>query len=129
MEKANDCNNIRKVFRIVNQFSKKAKPPPQNLTEDSQGNILESAGQAAEIWRKFLEKKFDATDDDRTRPSIDIPCERSPTSPLTRREFDATIQKMSVNKTAGPDSVPVEAIKYCSHVREALYQIITNIWD
>ena len=55
---------------------------------------------------KFLRNKFDATDAERTRPTPDIPLERSPTPALTRRELDDVIQRMSLNKAAGPDGIP-----------------------
>ena len=129
MEIANTRNDSRKVFAIVNQLSRKPKPPPQNITADKQGNLLESAEQAAEIWLQFLKDKFDSTDAERTRPMPDIPSERSPTSGLTRKEFDEAIKRMSNNKAAGPDGIPVEAIKYCSNVRNALFEIINIIWE
>ena len=47
MENANACNNTGKVITIVNQVSRKAKPPPQNITTDEHGKILESVKEAA----------------------------------------------------------------------------------
>lgn len=43
MEIVNAKNDARKVFAIVNQLSKQPKPPPQNITADKQGYLLESA--------------------------------------------------------------------------------------
>ena len=68
-------------------------------------------------------------DTERTIPMPNIPRERSPTSGLIRKEFDEGIQRMSNSKAAGPHGIPVEAIQYCSNVRDALFEFISNIWD
>ena len=129
MEDANACNNTRKVFSIVNQLSKKPKPPPQNIKSDANGKILESAKEAAELWLKFLSEKFSATNMERTRRKVNIPSYRSPDSRLKYKEFEIAIKRMANARAAGPDRIPVEAIKYCPTVRRALFEIVQAMWD
>ena len=47
VEQAHRAGNIRKVYRIVNESSKKPKPPPQNIKTDDQYRLLESAADTA----------------------------------------------------------------------------------
>ena len=103
--------------------------PPQNLTTDGNGKMLESAEEAVGIWLDFLSGKFKTTDKELLRISINIPKYRSPTSVLTRKEFDEAIKRMSNNKVAGPDGIPFEAIKYCPMVSETLFQITNTMWE
>ena len=35
---------------------------------------------------------------------------------------------MTNSKAAGPDGIPVEAIKYCPTVRKALFEIVHAMW-
>ena len=58
----------------------------------------------------------------------DIPSWRSPNSNLTRKEFKEAIKRMSNNKDAGPDGIPVEAIKHCPTVQKALFEIVDTMW-
>ena len=130
MESAYAANNTRKVFEIVEkELIRKSKPPPQGITTDGQGKILHSAKEAADRWLNFLKSKFAATTRESTRQVSHIPNYRSPTSALTRKEFDDAIRHMSNNKAAGPDSIPVEAIKHCPTVRNALFQIVNTMWE
>ena len=116
------------MFTIANQLSRKAKPPPQKITTDEHGKILESAKEAEELWRKFLSNKFDATERERSRPMWDIPSWRSPNSNLTWKEFKEAIKRMSNSKAAGPDGIPVEAIKHCPTVQMDLFEIVDTMW-
>ena len=47
---------------------------------------------------------------------------------LTHREFEEVISRMSNNKAAGPDGIPVEAFKYCPQVKCAMFEIINDMW-
>ena len=71
MEKTNLCQDTRTVFAITNKLSKRPKPPPQNLSTDGKGNLLESAEETANAWYKFLEAKFRVTPaEEATRPEM-----------------------------------------------------------
>ena len=93
-------NNTRQVFSIVNQLSKKPKPPPRNIKSDANGKILESAKEAAELWLKFLSEKF-STNMERTRRKVHIPCYRSPDSRLKYKEFEISIKRMADGQRQG----------------------------
>ena len=129
MENAYAANNTHKVFSIVEKLVRKPRPPPQNISTDGQGKILDSANGVAERWFKFLKTKFSATIRESTRQGVQIPDYRSPNSALSRNEFDEAVRRMANNKAAGPDRIPVEAIKHCPSVRSALFEIVKSMWD
>ena len=120
----------KRVYYILNKITKKPKPPPQSLTTDESGKLLESAEQSAQMWFRFLRDKFKQTDQEVNRPEMDdIPSYRSPNSVLTRREFDTAVACMKNNKAVGPDGIPAEAIKYSSAVKDTLFEIVEAIWE
>lgn len=61
MEKSNELGDVRSIYNLVNLLCNKPRPPPCNLTVNSDGNILQSPDEAAACWRKFLQEKFQAT--------------------------------------------------------------------
>ena len=131
MERAHSRGNFRKIFTLVNKLSRKPKPPPQNLTTDKDGKLLESAEATAERWLGFLRKKFEATKRERdVRPAMpEIPSFRSRDSALTRKEFEDAVTDMPNFKATGPDRIPAELIKYCPNIREVLFFIVERIWN
>ena len=130
MEAAYAANNTRKVFSIVDkELIRKPKPPPKNISTDGNGKILESAKEAADRWHNFLRIKFAATPRESSRQVTSIPSFRSPDSALTRREFDEAVKHLTNNKAAGPDGIPVEAIKFCPSVSDTLFQIVNTMWS
>ena len=128
MEDANARNDSRRTFAIASKLERKPKPPPQNPTTDGNGKLLESAEEAANRWSKFLKAKFNATQRELNRASLVIPEYRAPTSVLTRAEFDRAVSRMANNKAVGPDDTPIEAVKYCPKVRDALFEIVNSMW-
>ena len=130
MEQAYRGGNIRKVFKIVNDISKKPKPPPQNIKTDDQGNLLGSATDTAKAWFKFLSNKFKATPAECQRPEMPkIPDFRAAGAALTRQEFERAVATMPNHKAVGPDGIPAEAIKFCPAVKDSLFEIVQKIWE
>ena len=129
MEAAYARGNTSKVFKIVNKLSRKAKPPPQNLTRDKNGKLLESAEELAATWKQFLQEKFAATEREAQRPEMEqIPSYRAPNAELTLSEFNKAVAKLPNHKAVGPDGIPAEVIKSCPAVRRCLFTIIQSIW-
>ena len=130
MEFANQRGNSKKVFRIVNQLSKSAKPPPKNLTSDSNGTLLKSPEEVAARWEEFLQQKFSSTQRERDRPPMPpLPSVRIPSDSLTREEFNNAVRRMKSNKAAGPDGIPVEVFKHSSEAKEAMFEFLQLVWE
>ena len=105
METANVKGDVRRVYYLVKKLSNKPKPPPTNLTTDSNGNLLESPKDMAERWGVFLREKFKSTPEEAVRPPMPpLPPTRTPEDALTRTEFDQAMKRLNNSKTTGPDA-------------------------
>ena len=130
MEKANEVGDVQRVFKMVNHLTKKATPPPSNLTSDEHGNMLTSPNDIAAVWFRFLAAKFAATPREGTRAPLEpLPTERSAADALTRTEFDKSVNRMPNAKVVVPCGVPIEAYKYCPRLSDKLFDIINQMWE
>ena len=83
MEAPYEVGNMNYIFKIVNKIFKNPKSPPQNLTTDKHGNLLESADGVSKTWFEFLSNKFKGTVTEDDRPEMtDIPNSRGEYAPL-----------------------------------------------
>ena len=110
MEAANTVGDTKKLFKMVKHVSKRAKPPPKNLTSDTNGSLLKSPEEVARMWSEFLEKTFAATDREVNvrGPLPPLPSIRRSSDALTRDEFEKAVSIMKNGKATGPDGVPAE---------------------
>ena len=130
MEMASTVGDSKKIYQIVQHLSKKALPPPRNLTHDSDGKLLKSPEEIAAMWYEFLKSKFAETQKEKTRaPMPDLPRERSPSDSLTRREFEAALKRLGCAKATGPDGVPIEAFKFCQVAKDELFAFLQQVWE
>ena len=84
----------------------------------------------AATWFSFLKNKFAATKTEEARPPLDVlPSNRNEEDALTRVEFEEAIKRMASGKAVGPNGVPIEAYKYCSTLREKLFELLCRIWE
>ena len=113
MEQSHVTGNVHRVFKLVKHITKKAAPPPSNLTSDKNGKLLTSPDDVAAVWFKFLAAKFAETKAEATRhvkkPLDKLPSIRTADDTLTRDEFDKAVNRMSNAKAVGPCGVPIEA--------------------
>ena len=126
MEKANTMGDVRRIYNLVNGLSKKPKQPPCNLTTDADGNLLRSPEDTASTWKKFLEKKFQATAEEDVRPPMEILPKID--DQISREEYDNAVNKLKIGKAAGPDGIPAEAYKFCPAVKDELFKLLNFIW-
>ena len=130
MESASAVGDTKKIYQLVQHLSKKALPPPRNLTHDSEGRLLKSPEEIAAMWFEFLKSKFKETEKESCRaPMPPLPTERTPSDSLTRREFDAALKRLGCAKAAGPDGVPIEAFKFCQVAKDELFAFLQQIWE
>lgn len=102
IEKTNELGDVRKILNLANLLANKPKPPPCNLTEDDEGNLLNSPEDTVERWRKFLEEKFKATPAEDLRQ--DDPEELPKTEDkISWEEFENAVKHLKVGKASyGP---------------------------
>ena len=82
------------MYHLVKKLNNKPKPPPSNLTTDTDGNLLKSPKEKAERWGSFFRGKFDATPAEAERPPLSpLSSERSVDDTLTREEFDQALRR------------------------------------
>ena len=109
----------------------KGRTPPANLTLSSDGRLLKSPEDVAEVWYKFLTDNFAATDRERNvrGPLEQLPSARLPSDSLTRAEFEKAVKKMPNAKAVGPLGVSIKAYKYCPELRSTLFDLINEMWE
>ena len=130
MEEANAVGNVRKVQQQVQYLSKKAQPPPRNLTHDLEGKLLKSTEEIAAMWYEFLKSKFGDTQKEKDRaPMPPLPLERSRSGSLTREEFDLALKRLRCEKAVGPDGIPIEAFKFYQAAKDELFAFLQQVWE
>ena len=124
--------NTKRIYQLVNHLLKRAKPPPRNLTHDSNGNLLKSPEEVAAMWYSFLKQKFSATQKELNRaPMPPLPLERSAADALTREEFELALSRLKCEKATGPgpDGVPVEVYKFSKKAKDELFSFMQQVWE
>ena len=129
MEKAEKNKDSAKIFKMVKRLSGKPKPPEVNLTTDKEGKLLSSPEETAEVWKSFLQDKFKATAREHNRVWQPISPYRRPEAEISRAEFDAAVKHLKNAKATGPDEVPAEVYKYCSEIKEELFNLLSYVWS
>ena len=96
MEKVNEAGDIKTIYRLVNSITSNPGKPPNNLTTDKNGQLLQSPEATANAWRDFLQKKFEPTEAEKGRPSMEtIP---KTTDPISVKEFENAVKKLNQGK-------------------------------
>ena len=65
MQEANGRGDVRGIFHAVQALTHTREKPPTKITKDANGNMPMGATDVAEVWEKFLSKKFSATEVER----------------------------------------------------------------
>ena len=122
MEKANEAGDIKAIYRLVKSITGNPGKPPNNLTTDKNGQLLQTPEATANAWRDFLQKKFEATEAEKGRPTMEtLP---KTTDPISVKEFENAVKKLNQGKATGPDGVPDEVFKACPAIKDELFKLL-----
>ena len=74
-----------------------------------------------------MQNKFKPTEAEHGRPDMEeLP---KTTDPISKKEFDNAVKKLSKGKATGPDGVPVEVFKACPIIKDELFNLLQFMWN
>jgi hypothetical protein len=130
MGKANGMGDVHNIFKGVRALAEKNEKPPSNLTKDSAGNTLGCAKEVAEVWFKFLSKKFSATQAEADRPAMEaLPCTKANGDNLSVQQICKALAKMGNGKACRLDGTPAELYKHSKLCKGLLICLLQKIWS
>uniref|UniRef100_A0A8D8YBS6 Craniofacial development protein 2 n=1 Tax=Cacopsylla melanoneura TaxID=428564 RepID=A0A8D8YBS6_9HEMI len=128
-EEIDDCMKHGKMERAYNLINKYfgLKKIIGNSIEDRNGKLLFDEKEIALRWKEYIEHLYNETDE-----LIDIVEDESLESgnePLTRTEFDKSLNDLKSRKAIGKDEVPAELLKALDEdMKQLLFEIIKDIY-
>ena len=82
----------------------------------------------AEVWKKFLEKKFSATETEKLRKEFEaLPECNDPEAELKREEFEEAVKCMKNGKAVGTDGIPAEVWKNSKVAKDTLFEFLKKV--
>lgn len=133
-EKASSNGNMRGVHEAINQL-RGSRIRNTAVIKDHDGRELTSSEDQLRRWRDF----FSCSTSHSTNIDISTcawlsrrrnPCRSIPTAPPSRQEIIDTLRRLKNNKSAGPDQIAAELMKYGAEpIADALMPILNHIWE
>ena len=88
---------------------------------------IASPEELADVWHKFLQKKFSQTEKEKLRAEFDALPETGEEDALTREEFEEAVKRLKNGKATGADSIPAEVWKHSSVAKSALFEFLQQV--
>ena len=125
---AGDTKAIRQGVKVLSGTTRCLNPTQPNI--DEQGGFIQGAEQLSELWQRFLEGEFAATELEEGRQAYEaLPKKTSEEEgDLTREEFRRAIKKLKIGKATGPDNIPSQIWKHSLLARNELFHFLHAIW-
>lgn len=129
MEQAYARGDTQAIFEVVRKVSGKAKSfSTKAPSKTKQGAPILDHESLANMWRDFLEGKFDRTKAEAERKYEEIGAQVDD-DPLTKAVFLRVVARIKTGKACGPDDIPSEVFKHCDAASTALFQILCRMWE
>ncbi|KAM9385848.1 uncharacterized protein KZ484_007427 [Pholidichthys leucotaenia] len=129
-EEAAASNNMKQLYDTTKQLSGKYSMPERPV-KDKEGNTVLGTEQQLHRWAEHFEELLNRPvppkppDIDPADIDLDINCEKP-----TREGIRKAIKPLRNGKAAGPDNIPVEALKADLETTvDMLYPLFEKIWE
>ena len=93
--------------------------------------MIISAEELGDLWQKFLDNKFSATDLEIVRKEFPElgPCGLDDRDTLSQQEFLQGVKRMKKGKVTGPDGILAEVWQQSKLVMEELFFFLRGLWQ
>lgn len=130
IEQAANTGNMRKVYASIKKIGGN-NIRSTAVIKDSRGNVLTSPDQQLNRWREYYtdhpQTQGNTTYDQ--QPIIHNQLRDISTEPPTTAEIQTALLKLGNGKSAGPDDIPAELLKYgAPTLALVLTPVIRNVW-
>ena len=129
MERAYARGDTKSAFNSVHVIGGGTKSfTGKAPTQGDDGEMILDQNALAQLWQKFLTRKFEPTDEDQGRIFTDLGPQLEE-DPLTREVFLNALSKLKTGKACGPNGLPAEVFKNCDAASSALFDIMCRMWQ
>lgn len=131
-ERAANTGNMKQVYASIKKLSGNNIRSTATI-KDGNGNLLTAPDQQLNRWREFFTENATSQNTDtvneQQQPSRRNQRRDISTAPPSVSEIKLCIEKLKNGKSAGPDDIPAELIKYGAPIlAERLAPIINKVW-
>jgi hypothetical protein len=102
------------------------------MCKDADGNLIVHQLPVLEGWKEYFMEMFTMAETDQIPDMTDDPtgCNDVYIEPLTYNEVCTIINRLTINKAAGPDNIIPELIKLSGRtLKQRKRKLILNIWQ
>ena len=92
------------------------------------GNRINGPRELAGIWHEFLQRKFSATELEKTRLDFEDLPESDNEDQITWQEYCEAVKHLKNSKAPGADGIPVEVWKGSTVAKRALFEFLQKVW-
>ena len=122
LEEQNEKGNMREVFRLVKNMTRKFQPRYGGI-KSADGKNLTTTDEISQRWKEYCEDMYS---DHEVNETVTL-TETEP--PPTRAEIERAISRTANGKATGPDNVPAELFKEGGDATvNAMHRLCEAIW-